>query len=127
MSKEPNKTCGYEGSHFGAAYSDAMCVNGLLWDMDSIDDEGMLTSGGDMPCPQCNTEAYLRDAAQDLNEGISGNNTTNVPIWSSIVTGCRDLNPEGTEAALKAIGKVSIISNFPQDADDAEYKEFIYE
>lgn len=123
---EINKSCGYEGSHFGAAYNDATCINGRLWDLDSCDN-GMLTSGGDIPCPNCNTEEYLRDAATDLNEGISGNNTTNVPIWSNIVTGCRELNPEGTEAALKSIGKVSIISNFPKDADDAEYKEFIYE
>lgn len=121
-----NKSCGYEGSHFGAVYNDATCINGRLWDLDSCDN-GMLTSGGDIPCPKCNTEEYLRDAATELNEGISGNNTTNVPIWSNIVTGCRELNPEGTEAALKSIGKVSIISNFPKDADDAEYREFIYE
>ena len=123
---ESNKSCGYEGSHFGAAYDDATCIDGFLWDLDSIED-GMLTSGGDRACPQCNTEGYLRAAAEELNEGISGNNTTNVPIWSNIVTGCRELNPECTEAALKAIGKVSIISNFPKDADDAEYREFIYE
>ncbi|WP_038224768.1 hypothetical protein [Vibrio sp. ER1A] len=121
-----NKSCGYEGAHFGATYNDATCINGRLWDLDSIDN-GMLTSGGDAACPKCNTEEYLRDAATDLNEGISGNNTTNVPIWSSIVSGCRELNPEGTETALRAIGKVSIISNFSTEADEPEYRAFIYE
>ena len=87
----------------------------------------MLSSGGDIPCPKCQTEDYLRDAAIELNEGISGGDITNVPVWSNVVAGCRKLNPAGTELALKAIGKVSIIAHFPQDADDAEYKEFIYE
>lgn len=45
--------------HFGAHYPDACCIDGFLWDLDSCDDEGMLCSGGDDPCPFCNTEASI--------------------------------------------------------------------
>lgn len=51
-------SCGYEGPHFGAHYPDAQCIDGALWDLDSYED-GYLTSGGDRPCPACNTREYL--------------------------------------------------------------------
>ena len=47
--------CNIEFPHFGAAYPDAHCIDGYLWDMDSYED-GCYTSGGDDPCPFCNTE-----------------------------------------------------------------------
>lgn len=51
--------CDYHGSHFGASYPDAQCVDGFLWDEDSCDvPGGPLMSGGDIPCPKCNAEAY---------------------------------------------------------------------
>ncbi|MNP45600.1 hypothetical protein D3C76_1395390 [compost metagenome] len=51
--------CDYHGSHFGAPYPDAQCVDGFLWDEDSCDvPGGPLLSGGDIPCPKCNAEAY---------------------------------------------------------------------
>ncbi|WP_338747550.1 hypothetical protein V3D52_12525 [Pseudomonas putida] len=60
--------CDYHGSHFGAPYPDAQCVDGFLWDEDSCDvPGGPLLSGGDIPCPKCNAEAYTkhqRDANQ---------------------------------------------------------------
>ncbi|POG02190.1 hypothetical protein BGP84_01275 [Pseudomonas putida] len=60
--------CDYHGSHFGAPYPDAQCVDGFLWDEDSCDvPGGPLLSGGDIPCPKCNAEAYtehLREANQ---------------------------------------------------------------
>lgn len=119
------KSCGYEGAHFGAHYNDATCIDGYLWDLDSYDD-GELLSGGELACPNCNTEAFLRQIATELNEGIEGYRTTNVPIWEAVVKKCASINQEGTEQALKAIGNVSIISHFPRGADDAEYKEFKY-
>lgn len=53
------KPCDYLGRHFGAPYPDAQCVDGFLWDEDSCDvPGGPLLSGGDIPCPKCNAEAY---------------------------------------------------------------------
>lgn len=50
-------TCGYEAAHW-AHYPDARCIDGYLWDLDSGDGD-FLTSGGDVPCPACNTMEYL--------------------------------------------------------------------
>lgn len=53
-------SCGYEGSHFGANYPDAACIDGYLWDLDSCDEAGgPLSSGGDIGCPCCNTREYV--------------------------------------------------------------------
>lgn len=64
-----------EFPHFGARYPDATCIDGLLYDLDSYDsDYGGLTSGGDIPCPFCNTKAYIRhydeDSVIDISKGI---------------------------------------------------------
>jgi hypothetical protein len=56
--------CDYTGHHFGASYEDACCIDGYLWDLDSGDD-GMLTSGGDIPCPQCNLTVYVANMADE--------------------------------------------------------------
>lgn len=50
--------CNYHAPHFGAWYPDACCIDGYLWDLDS-GDGGMLDSGGDDPCPWCNTRAFI--------------------------------------------------------------------
>jgi len=63
-------TCGYEGSHFGARYPDATCIDGYLWDLDSCDEPGgQLFSGGDVPCPCCNTREYIEGG----DHALSGN------------------------------------------------------
>lgn len=54
-------SCGYQGHHFGAWYEDATCIDGYLWDLDSCDHDNMLTHGGDIPCPACNTAKYVAD------------------------------------------------------------------
>lgn len=52
--------CSYEGAHFGAHYPDATCHEGYLWDLDSCEEPGgPLFSGGDVPCPACNTREYI--------------------------------------------------------------------
>lgn len=50
--------CNYEAPTFGARYPDGTCIDGWMWDLDSGDADG-LTSGGDMPCPWCNTLEHL--------------------------------------------------------------------
>jgi len=53
-------SCGYEGTHFGAYYPDAACIDGYLWDLDRCDEPGgPLYNGGDIPCPCCNTREYI--------------------------------------------------------------------
>lgn len=58
------KGCGIEFPFFGAGYPDARCIDGYLWDMDSYDN-GVFTSGGDEPCPVCNTERWLERVLED--------------------------------------------------------------
>jgi hypothetical protein len=45
---------------FGATYPDATCIDGYLWDLDSIEEDGY-TSGGDQPCPFCNKEKFFEN------------------------------------------------------------------
>lgn len=62
---EESSGCGYEGSHFGATYPDACCIEGYLWDLDSCDEPGGgLYRGGDVACPCCNTREYVEDGMQ---------------------------------------------------------------
>lgn len=68
---EGEKKCSYTGSHFGATYEDAICIDGYLWDADSnVEDGGPLTSGGDIPCPECNAGEYYKRIAEDLSEQL---------------------------------------------------------
>lgn len=53
-------SCGYTGSHFGAYYPDAICIDGELWDLDSCNEPGgALHSGGDIPCPSCDPKGFI--------------------------------------------------------------------
>ncbi|KAA0678093.1 hypothetical protein [Roseomonas genomospecies 6] len=60
--------CDYAGHEFGASYPDSMCIEGFLWDADSDDGDGMLTSGGDIPCPQCNHARWLEHIRDEVIE-----------------------------------------------------------
>jgi hypothetical protein len=71
-SDEPHGSCGYQGYEFGASYPDSICIDGELWDADSGDDDRLLTVGGDMPCPGCNTAAYLDWALEEAVEDACG-------------------------------------------------------
>lgn len=52
--------CNYEATTFGAHYPDGTCIDGYMWDLDSCDESGGgLTSGGDIPCPFCNTAEHI--------------------------------------------------------------------
>ena len=55
--------CNIEFPHFGASYPDAHCIDGYLYDMDSVEN-GFYTYGGDDPCPFCNTEKWLDDVLE---------------------------------------------------------------
>lgn len=64
--------CNYQGYEFGASYPDSTCIDGYLWDADSDDGDGMLTRGGEIACPACNTRQYLADAMEDAKDGACG-------------------------------------------------------
>ncbi|ATA53886.1 hypothetical protein CKY39_12155 [Variovorax boronicumulans] len=52
--------CNYEAPTFGAHYPDGTCIDGFMWDLDSCDEPGgAMFSGGDIPCPFCNTDAHI--------------------------------------------------------------------
>ncbi len=52
--------CNYEAPTFGAHYPDGTCIDGYMWDLDSCDEPGgLLSIGGDTPCPYCNTAAHV--------------------------------------------------------------------
>jgi len=57
---------------FGANYPDATCIDGFLWDLDSATapGSGLLTHGGEDPCPFC--------AAEDAIDSAAGHNATNL-------------------------------------------------
>lgn len=66
--------CNYTGSHFGAHYPDAICIDGYLWDLDSCDvPGGPLFHGGDTACPRCNTKEYVQGLVYDSAKYMSGN------------------------------------------------------
>lgn len=71
MAIEPSdvpQSCDYQGWHFGAAYPDAQCVEGYLWDEDSCDEPGSpLLSGGDIPCPKCNSVEHAAYYAEEVS------------------------------------------------------------
>lgn len=55
-----------EFPYFGAKYPDARCIDGYLWDMDSTDESGLFTIGGEIPCPFCNTEMFIVNDTQGV-------------------------------------------------------------
>lgn len=62
MAGIPKAGCGYRGFEFGGGYLDAVCIDGWLWDEDSVED-GMLYHGGPdfgYPCPKCRAAIYRR-------------------------------------------------------------------
>lgn len=61
-------SCGYQGHHFGAHYPDALCIEDYLWDLDSGDFNEGFSTGGDIPCPACNTAAHLDWIAENIQD-----------------------------------------------------------
>jgi len=60
-------SCNYQGRDFGATYPDSICIDGFLWDADCYEG-GLYTSGGDIPCPECNHDAWLEYYRDDIEE-----------------------------------------------------------
>lgn len=100
--------CDYEGYEFGGGYLDATCIDGYLWDMDSTDDEGMLSSGGDIPCPKCNSKAFLDYAKEDVECGV-GSEDNNKELFVAAIKKVKSLNPKQCSEWVKENPFVSIM------------------
>ena len=94
--------CDYIGHDFGAHYPDSTCIDGYLWDMDSgfrEDDNWYYTSGGDMPCPCCNREVFIKGVIDDLeNEGY---NSVDRPITVKAIKHLMPAFPSNERRKLK--------------------------
>ena len=56
-------SCGHQGIYFG---EDGICIDGHMWDLDSCDKAGgPLSSGGDIPCPECNHDEWLKNCCEN--------------------------------------------------------------
>lgn len=64
MNKQPCP----EFPFFGARYPDATCIDGYLWDLDKCEG-GELYGEGEIPCPFCNTEAFIEYDYFDVGPG----------------------------------------------------------
>ena len=63
--------CDYQGFDFGATYPDSVCIDGVLWDADSgesTEDGWEYDLGGEIPCPECNHDAWLESMHDDIEE-----------------------------------------------------------
>lgn len=69
---------------FGARYPDATCIDGFLWDLDHVGDDGLLYGGGEEPCPFCNTESYIESHWDEyMNEEFDYDEATSDMIHES--------------------------------------------
>lgn len=60
MSTEIKIPCNWQGYGFGAAYEDAACCNGTVYDLDSCDEPGgPLMHTEEENCPQCEGRGFL--------------------------------------------------------------------
>lgn len=114
--------CDYHGYNFGANYPDARCIDGYLWDEDSIDD-GYFTSGGYDPCPQCNTKSWLKRIVEEVEDSYS-TGVDGSEVWLVAVKSAGKTNKKEAIDFLKNIGVVCPIVSF--DSDKPVLKVFAY-
>jgi len=72
-----------------------------MWDLDSDDGDG-LTSGGDIPCPECATRAFFEYAHENLaTEVPTPGEPSPAERWEDLVRWRLKAVPAATMAALK--------------------------
>ena len=89
---------------FGAHYPDAQCIDGYLWDLDSYDD-GLLTSGGDIPCPSCQTALCLSNAAACAKDDLPQPHSKQTPAstWEIAVISALEVNGPAARQYLSSL------------------------
>jgi len=97
-----SSSCGYEDRVFGATYPDGRCIDGWLWDLDSADGDGFLTSGGDIACPRCNTAMRLDQLREEIQQ-ICDPDTPQDAVWNHQVFLIVEINPGTALEALAAM------------------------
>lgn len=101
--------------------------DGFLWDADH---DGYDPEDLSMPCPNCNTAAFLTNAKEFAESTSDWSNMsgsgTGVDIWQGSVAHARHWNQEAAEAALRGIGKVEALKPHPTDPGDALTEVFTY-
>lgn len=100
--------CDYQGFEFGASYPDSTCINGYLWDADSCDEPGgPLFHGGEIPCPRCNTIAFLRRALARAIEPSCGVDNgipwCSATLWEAALCKAHSESPDITIEWLKTV------------------------
>ena len=95
---------------FGASYEDGLCIEGYMWDADSGDGDGFLYTGGEIPCPKCNTAAYLEEQAERAADDIPNPGTTSpAEFWEGTIRICLDLNPGITAQTLRGLAPFDLL------------------
>lgn len=112
----------------GMQYGTIECRgDGYLWDADC---DGYDPDDHSMPCPQCNTLAYLEDAKENAESTSSysdmSSSGSGVDIWERSVKTAKYWNEAKTEEALKTIGKVEALYDDPEDKEDVLIRVFNY-
>lgn len=102
--------CDFTCRFFGASYPDAICIDGLLWDCDSGDEDGYLTSGGETPCPSCDTAGFLAHFRDQLVDDIPNpGERTPAESWEDAIRFCLSVSPGEVAPALRATSELSLL------------------
>lgn len=65
---------------FGANYPDARCIDGILYDMDNVDNDGALIKlSEEIPCPFCRTKEFIE--YDPFNKGCETDDEAEVVEW----------------------------------------------
>jgi len=104
--------CGYTCRMFGARYPDAECIEGYMWDLDSYED-GLLTSGGEIPCPSCQTAGWLDHALEELEHIIPFPTDNPMPaeIWERLVIQALDINGPKARAHISSLSPFDLLDS----------------
>lgn len=102
--------CGFTCRLFGAHYEDAICIDGHMWDLDSCDDDGGLTSGGETPCPRCNTSAYIDHVLEILEGNVpSAGEKSSAEHWEAALKWSLELAPGPAGAKLRSLQDIRLL------------------
>lgn len=65
---------------FGANYPDAICIDGILYDLDNVGDDGTLIKPSEeIPCPFCRTKEFIK--YDPFNKRYKMNDEAEIVEW----------------------------------------------